>query len=67
MFYSDDPVWDAERYEAARDAEVDRLPKCEYCGEPILTDECYEINEALICPECLIREHRKWTDSCVAL
>lgn len=56
---TDDPIadfyaWDAEQYEAEQ-----RLPKCAYCGEPILDDVCYEINDELICPDCLDREHKR--------
>lgn len=65
MFYSDNPAADAARYDAEQKAQVDKLPRCAYCDEPITTDECYEINDELICPDCLIQEHRKWTDDYV--
>lgn len=62
MFYTDNPVLDAMRYDAERQAEIERLPICCECGEHIQTDECYEINDELICPGCLEQNHRKWVD-----
>ena len=62
MCYSDDPVRDYERYCAKQDRELDHLPTCYECGEKIQTDECYDINDELICPECLKNNHRKWVD-----
>ena len=50
----------------AHDAEQERmlakLPICSECGEPIQSDECYEINDELVCPQCLEENHRKWVD-----
>lgn len=39
LFLSDDPARDAERYEAYRDAQLERLPKCHCCGKRIQDDE----------------------------
>ncbi|MBQ8528852.1 MAG: hypothetical protein IJ459_03860 [Clostridia bacterium] len=63
MFYrTDDPVADFMAYEAEKQRQLDRLPKCCECDEPIQTDACYEINGELICPECLVENHRKRTE-----
>lgn len=62
MFYTDDPVLDAERYAAHQEAELDKLPKCYECGEPIQDEKCFEINDELICPRCMIKNHEKWTE-----
>ena len=35
FYYSDDPAWDAERYAADQDREMERRPKCSDCGDPI--------------------------------
>ncbi len=51
-----------EAYDAEREAELDKLPRCYECGEPIQDDKCYEINDELVCPDCLERNHMKWTD-----
>ena len=59
-YRTDDPVADADRYFSEREERwLQRLPKCSECGEPIQTEECYEINDELICPDCLEFNHRK--------
>lgn len=63
--WSNDPVADFERYDAQQEAKLVRLPRCSECGEPIQSDECYEINDELICPECLKNNHRKWVEDYV--
>ena len=65
MSWTDDPVRDAERYEAEQERQLQRLPVCCECGYPIQTDECYEFNDELICPDCLRDNHRKWVDDYV--
>lgn len=50
------------RHDAEQEAELQKLPKCSECGEAIQTDECYEFDGSLICPRCLVRNHRKWVD-----
>ena len=65
MYRTDDPIADFARHDAEQQRELNRLPKCYECGEPIQTDTCYEINDELICPECLKDNHRKWVDDYV--
>ena len=62
MFYSDDPVADADRYDAEQQRMIDKLPKCDYCGEPIMDDYFYNIDGTFICEECLKTEFRKNTE-----
>ena len=50
------------QYEAERQRELDRLPRCGECDEPIQSEACYEVNEVLICPQCLVDNHRKRTE-----
>ena len=59
---TDDPIADFYAYDAELERERQKLPKCAYCGEPIDTEDCYEINEMLICPDCLDNEHKKKTE-----
>lgn len=54
-----------QEHEARQQRELDRLPKCCECDEPIQTDECYEINGELICPDCLKDNHRKLVEDYV--
>lgn len=64
MFYTDDPVADFHAYDAERQRELDRLPICSECDEKIMTDKLYEINDEYICPNCMEKNHKKWTDDC---
>ena len=57
---SDDPVRDFERWDAAREAELAKLPKCCECGEPIQTDCYFEIDGDLYCEDCM-DNHRHYT------
>lgn len=63
MFRGEDYVPDYadlyDQYEAAQQSEVDKLPKCDYCGEPIGDDYLYDINGDIICEECLKENFRK--------
>jgi len=65
LFYTDNPVADAERYAAEQEAKLDRLPVCCYCDEPIQDDFYYEINGENICECCLDRFFRKSVDDYV--
>lgn len=51
-----------EAHDAERQKELEKLPRCSECDEPIQTDKCYEVNGELICPDCMEQNHRKWTD-----
>lgn len=62
MFYTDDPVRDADRWVDAQEKELEKLPKCSECDEPIQEDCCYEFNDELICETCLRDYHRVDTD-----
>ncbi len=59
MSWTDDPLADFYRHEAEQQKLLDKLPICYECGEPIQAEDCYEINDELICPECLKDNHRK--------
>lgn len=66
MFYSDDPIRDAERYEAEQERRLSELPVCCYCGEPIQDDHYYLINGEEYCEECLDDQFRKRTEDYIA-
>lgn len=53
-------MWAA--HDAEMEEELKKLPKCCECGEHIQTDELYEINDELICPQCMEDNHRKWVE-----
>ena len=50
-----------EQHEADQQAEFQKLPKCDYCGEPVQSDHFFLINDEVICPECLNYHFRKET------
>lgn len=62
MYYTDDPVADAARYDAEQERLLEKLPKCEYCREPITDDHFYDIDGTFVCEECLNSEFRKFTE-----
>ena len=59
---TDDPIRDFHEYSAEQEAELNSLPRCCECDEPIQSEICCEFNDELICPDCLSRNHRKWVD-----
>ena len=62
MYYkTDDPATDYERYEAELESARELLPECEECGEKIEDDFLFDINDCLICEECLNKHFRKHT------
>ena len=61
--YTDNPLADFYRHDAKQTEYLERLPVCAECGEPIQTDECYEINGEIICPDCLKENYRHWTEN----
>lgn len=61
MYWTDDPVKDAERYIADQEKRAaELLPKCADCGEYVQEDYYFEINDEVICPDCLDSHYRKW-------
>ena len=59
MYYSGDPVRDAERYFADQDRELERRPVCSYCEEHIQEEYFYLINGDAFCECCLDNHFRK--------
>lgn len=59
MYFTDDPVADEMRYTDEKDKQLQKLPKCSYCDEHIQDEHFYEINDEVICEECLKDNFRK--------
>ena len=59
MYFSDEPLEDFERHEREQAKLLAQLPECTYCGEAIQGDYYYEINDEVICEECLNSFFRK--------
>ena len=63
MWYrTDDPIRDAAAYDIERQRELDRLPTCDICGEPIQDEFLYDINGVLHCEDCVKSEYLKPVD-----
>ena len=60
--FTDDPIADFMAYDAEREAELERLPVCSCCEEPIQDDFFYEINDEAICEVCLNAYFKKRVD-----
>lgn len=59
--YTDDPPADWDAYCREQDALHNMLPICCECGQRIEDDFCYEINDAIICEDCMDRQYKKYT------
>lgn len=57
--WTDDPAMDFERHDAAQAEELDKLPTCSCCEEPILQETAVYINDEWICDNCLTEYFRK--------
>ena len=53
MYWTDDPVADAERYIADQDAQLKRMPKCCVCENHIQDEYLYDVNGLIYCEECM--------------
>ena len=51
-FRTDDPERDFERYDAEQEAELEKMPVCSYCCQPIQDEKLCEIEGTLYCMEC---------------
>ena len=58
-YRTDDPHADFDRWEADQQRELDKLPKCEYCGKPITDDHLFNINGDILCESCLNKNFKK--------
>lgn len=42
-----------EKHDREMQEEMDRLPVCGWCGEPIQDEECYKIGNKVVCVHCM--------------
>lgn len=59
MRYTDDPIADFLHHDAEQQARLNKLPRCSYCDEAITSDYYYEINDEIVCEECLEAHFKK--------
>lgn len=63
VFYrTDEPAADFDRYDAEQQKQLEKCPKCSMCDEYIQSDHFYEINDEVICEECINDNFRKNTE-----
>lgn len=53
MLRSDDPVRDAEMYQAELDEAAEEYPVCDWCGETIFDEYFYDFDGECVCEECM--------------
>ena len=61
-----DPVRDIERDYEGKERKLAQRPRCAECGERIQDEYAYEIDNELICEECLDRYYKKNVDDMMA-
>ena len=59
MFWTNDPVADAERYAAEQEQKDGLRPICDGCSERIYDDEYYDIYDDIYCTDCLNKRFLK--------
>ena len=59
MFRYPDPLDDHRAWEAELARLEEQVPVCSYCGKPVAEDYYYEINDEVICAECLQQHFRR--------
>ena len=42
-----------KRHDDRQQAELDRRPRCEHCGEPIQDEKAVQFNDSLFCLGCI--------------
>lgn len=53
MVITGDPHADFDAWDRKRETALEKLPKCENCGEPIQEECLYDIDGELYCDECI--------------
>lgn len=65
MIYTDNPVKDAERYYEQLEQELEKLPRCSCCDEPITDEYCYMVNDEPVCESCMDSYYRVSVDDLI--
>ena len=59
MRVTDDAIRDAEAWITEQDRKLAKLPKCDYCGEPIQDDYYFDIMGDRVCESCVENMKRR--------
>lgn len=57
--YTGEAAADAAAFEVELPRLEKEVPVCTYCNRPVAEDYYYEINDEVICAECMERDFRK--------
>lgn len=66
-FYTDDAERDFARWDMEQARREARLPVCECCGEVIHDDDYYEIDNEILCEECMKDKYMKSTEDFIEI
>lgn len=50
--FTDDPIADYDRYLEEQEEQLNNLPLCECCGQPIQQEEAVYYNDQWCCEDC---------------
>lgn len=64
--YTDDPIADFHRHDQEQEAELKKLPKCEKCGQPIQSEDLYDIEGDLYCEKCGDGLFKRYTENYIS-
>jgi hypothetical protein len=59
LFRTDDPERDFLMDDARKEKELEKMPKCSHCGQPIQDDYLFDIDGELYCEEHAMELFRK--------
>ena len=62
MYRTDDPIADFYAHEREQQRQLDKLPKCDYCGKRITGEYLFDLDGTICCEKCLNDNFRKATD-----
>lgn len=51
-----------ERHEAEQQRQLEKCPKCDYCGEYIQDEHLYDLDGTLVCEDCMKSNFKKSTE-----
>ena len=61
-FRNGDPLDDFDRYDREQAQYEAKLPECEKCGKPIHDDTYFEIDNEILCEDCMRDRYERSTD-----
>lgn len=52
MMFTDDPIRDFLEYSSNQEEELRKRPVCDRCGEHIVEEDCYVLEDMVFCEDC---------------